>query len=75
MRAISLFSGAGGFDVGFADAGVDIAVASEMDSDAGDTYKANHPQTVLIQGDIRATKNRIAELADGIDIVFGGPPC
>lgn len=75
MRAISLFSGAGGFDVGFADAGVDIAAASEMDSDAGDTYKANHPQTVLVQGDIRATKNRIAELADGIDIVFGGPPC
>lgn len=75
MRAVSLFTGAGGFDQGFIDAGIEVSVASELDADACDTYSANHPGTLLVQGDIRATKHRIAELAEGADIVFGGPPC
>ena len=75
MRAISLFTGAGGLDVGFIDAGVEVIVASELNDDACETYAANHPETVLLTGDIRENKSRILEYSKGIDIVFGGPPC
>ena len=42
MRAISLFSGAGGMDAGFEAAGVDILWANECNTDAVNTYRANH---------------------------------
>ena len=75
MRAISLFSGAGGLDVGFIDAGVDVVIASELNEDACNTYEANHPDTTLIRGDIRENKVLLAPYRNQIDIVFGGPPC
>lgn len=74
MKAVSLFSGAGGMDVGFRDAGYQIMAANEMDKHACDTFRANHPETVLLAGDI---DERAAELGafKGVDVVFGGPPC
>lgn len=74
MKAVSLFTGAGGMDVGFEQAGFDIVFANEIDRYAAATYKANHPNIVLIQGDI---KSCISSLSDykGVDLVFGGPPC
>lgn len=74
LRAISLFSGAGGMDVGFENAGIDILVANEIDKDASNTYEQNHPDSLLIRGDIRESFNEITKFND-IDIVFGGPPC
>ena len=44
LRAISLFSGAGGMDVGFENAGIKVVFANELVSDAAETYKANHPR-------------------------------
>jgi len=74
MKAISLFSGAGGMDVGFRDAGFQIIAANEMDKHACDTFRANHPDTVLFEGDIDEIKTEFSKLS-GVDVVFGGPPC
>lgn len=74
LKAISLFSGAGGMDVGFENAGIKVVFANELVSDAAETYKANHPGSIMINDDIN---NVIASLSEykGIDLVFGGPPC
>lgn len=74
IKAISLFSGAGGMDVGFKNAGVTITIANELNDYACDTYEANHPETVLYRGDIAQWTPKITEQKN-IDIVFGGPPC
>lgn len=74
MRAISLFSGAGGMDVGFKRAGFDIIAASELDTYACATFRANHKETALYEGDITANLKNLATYKD-VDVVFGGPPC
>lgn len=74
MKAISLFSGAGGMDVGFKEAGFEIAAANEMDKHACDTFRANHPETMLLEGDINLCEAELHAFK-GVDVVFGGPPC
>lgn len=73
--AISLFSGAGGMDVGFRSAGIKIIWANEIDKDACNTYAANHPESFLRCGDLRYVLNELTQYEGKIDIVFGGPPC
>ncbi|KXB07858.1 hypothetical protein AKJ58_01590, partial [candidate division MSBL1 archaeon SCGC-AAA385D11] len=41
MKVISLFSGAGGLDLGFKKAGVDIVYANDIQEDFCETYKNN----------------------------------
>ncbi|MCF6221186.1 MAG: DNA cytosine methyltransferase [Robiginitomaculum sp.] len=74
MKALSLFAGAGGMDVGAVNAGFEVVAASELDAYACMTYKKNHPESFLIEGDIDANMHNI-ERYKGVDIVFGGPPC
>lgn len=73
MKLISLFSGCGGLDLGFEKAGFDIPVANEFDKSIWATFKANHPKTKLIEGDIRNIKED--DFPDHIDGIIGGPPC
>ncbi len=77
MKILSLFTGAGGLDLGFERAGFDIPVANEFDKTIWETFRANHPKTHLIEGDVRQiTKDDIAQFVDGpIDGIIGGPPC
>ena len=73
MKVISLFSGCGGLDLGFEKAGFDVAVANEFDPTIWETFKANHPLTKLIEGDIRKIKEE--DFPNKIDGIIGGPPC
>ena len=73
MRLISLFSGAGGLDLGFKLAGFLTAAANEIDPKICPTFRANFPDVNLIEGDIRKLSS--ADFPDDIDGIIGGPPC
>lgn len=69
---VSLFSGCGGLDLGFCQAGFDVIWANEYDRDIWQTYENNHPDTVLVKRDIREISS--SEIPDCVGII-GGPPC
>ena len=73
MNIISLFSVCGGLDLGFERAGFDITVANEFDKNIWETFKVNHPNTKLIEGDIRNIKEE--DFPSEVDGIIGGPPC
>ncbi|TDM02391.1 DNA cytosine methyltransferase [Macrococcus carouselicus] len=72
MKIISLFSGAGGMDLGFKNAGFEVVLANEFDKKIWDTFEKNH-NTPLIKGDIKNIK--LNELPLDVDGLIGGPPC
>lgn len=73
MRLISLFSGAGGLDRGFHNAGFYTVVANEYDKKICPTFRANFPDTLLVEGDIRDIPSEVFP-QNPIGII-GGPPC
>lgn len=74
FTAVSLFSGAGGMDIGFQNAGYQIIASNELDHHACETYRINHPRATMIEGDIDLCMNQLSQYQD-VDVVFGGPPC
>ena len=70
-RVVSLFSGGGGLDLGFKQAGFNIVWAIDNARDAVETYRANIGKHIVC-----ADINSIAP-ADipQPDIIIGGPPC
>ncbi|MEJ5946568.1 DNA cytosine methyltransferase [Pseudokineococcus basanitobsidens] len=81
--AISLFSGAGGLDLGAEQAGYAVAAAVERDHDAAATMEKNfsHLQAPVIQADILDVPTTDILAAAGLsqgqrpDLLIGGPPC
>ena len=79
-KIISLFSGAGGMDIGFEMAGFKTAVAVEYDKSCCQTLNKNKPNLSIIQGDIsKITTEQILKIAKlkptEAALVIGGPPC
>jgi DNA (cytosine-5)-methyltransferase 1 len=71
MRVVSLFSGAGGLDLGFVNAGFHIVWANDFDKDAVVTYK-NNIGDHIVYGKIEDIPTK--DIPD-CDIVIGGFPC
>ena len=78
LKYIDLFSGAGGFSLGFDRSGFENIFSVDIQKDFCQTYKANFPKHTLIEEDITKLSNeRIQELTKNsdVDVVIGGPPC
>ncbi len=74
IKAVSLFTGAGGMDIGFERAGVEVIFANELMKEAADTYNANHPTGIMVNDDVNNVIDSLNKY-EGTDLVFGGPPC
>ncbi|MCE7741840.1 MAG: DNA cytosine methyltransferase [Candidatus Heimdallarchaeota archaeon] len=74
---IDLFSGAGGFSLGFHMLGFHDLLAIEQTETAANTYKLNFPNSQVILNDIRKIHSLkiIEHVQDKIDVVLASPPC
>jgi DNA (cytosine-5)-methyltransferase 1 len=79
-KIADLFSGVGGFSLGAARAGFDVAVAIDLDRHAVASHKKNFPETKHARRNIAKLTGRdllrIAQIRDGqLAGIIGGPPC
>lgn len=72
---LSLYSGAGGLDRGFLDAGFEITHAIESDPHAVSTYRANIGDHVVGNRLPAALRALPSPASRPFDVVIGGPPC
>ena len=71
-KVISLFSGAGGMDLGFIQAGFDVIWANDIIPEAIETYR-NNIGNHIVYGDIRMIDSK--DIPDNPDVIIGGFPC
>ena len=76
-RVFDVFSGAGGFSLGFEMAGCEVIAAIEHDKWAADTFSFNHPKAKMMLGDIESFDEEYLKKNISVkpDIIIGGPPC
>ena len=69
---VSLFSGCGGLDLGFKNAGFDIAFANDLNRDSVRTYSHNIDKNIIM-GDIKDIPS--SKIPYNADVLMGGIPC
>jgi DNA (cytosine-5)-methyltransferase 1 len=76
LRFLSLFSGGGGFDLGFERAGFEHVASFDILDVCGGTLQRNRPQWEVLcgaSGDV--TKVDWSSYKGKVDLIHGGPPC
>lgn len=78
LNAVSFFTGIGGLQLGFLNAGVNVVGSYDMKNSVARNHDLNFPNIPHYRADV--TKLSVQDVltnANGqrIDIVFGGPPC
>lgn len=81
FTGVSLFTGGGIGDLSLRACGVKVLVASELLEDRAEVYRSNYPETDMIVGDIRKTRDEVLRKAQErlgcreLDVLFATPPC
>jgi len=73
MNVLSLFSGVGGFDLGFVNGGFDVVCAIESYRQAAKMFSKNFPKTKVINADIQTIQT--TQISQDVDVIIGGSPC
>ncbi len=77
MKCVSLYTGCGGLDLGFGEAGFETIWANDIDPFALDTYRnelkrRGHALPEIFCGDV---SKAVFPAKGSVDVVIGGPPC
>ena len=77
LRALSLFSGGGGLDLGFDKAGFEHVASYELIPICKDTLSTNRPSWTIFSGTEEGDVTKVDwnQYEGQIDIIHGGPPC
>lgn len=81
IKTLSLFSGAGGLDIGFHEAGFDILGSVEIEPKYAKTLSANVGEGRFFGADLRVHCEDVTKFdsgaysGQGIACIIGGPPC
>jgi DNA (cytosine-5)-methyltransferase 1 len=78
LVAVELFAGAGGLSLGLEKAGFRVVLANEIEQDFASSFASNHPNTKVLDCDIRKIdfQKEIKQIkVNKVDLVSGGPPC
>jgi len=71
MKIASLFSGCGGLDLGFENAGFKMAYANDIDKAVWETFEKNHKMEIDKRSIVDVKSDEIPK----VDGIIGGPPC
>lgn len=78
-KIVDLFSGAGGFQIGFERHGFEVVLSTDFDKDCESVHKLNRPNVPFIRIDVHDLNEKLLDSYIGkngeIDVLIGGPPC
>lgn len=78
-KIVDLFSGAGGFQIGFEEIGFDVVLSTDFDKDCETVHHMNRPNVPFLKMDIHDLNAEIIrqyiDENENIDVLIGGPPC
>lgn len=76
IKTLSLFSGAGGLDIGFHDSGFEIIASVEVEKLFAETLSNNSGEgKYFSQSKVNCIDIRQFDFNEDIDFIIGGPPC